>query len=87
MYRINDKYYLDTDPYNFIIKKKKTSEKGSVTYNSVAYYHSLDGVAKHLLREHIREDVDNIAQLRKDIDKISETLFSKLKNVVRKIAL
>ena len=80
MKAINEKYYLDTDSFSYIIREKKISKKsGEVYYEPIAFCGNLVQLKDYLINKEI---LDNI-ELLDNIDKVIELSHSIDKSIYR----
>jgi len=69
--RLNNDYVITSDRYQYILNRdtKRKDKHGNNIISSEGYYASLDHLIKTLLEREIRtKDVDNLKELRKDIN-------------------
>lgn len=74
MIKLNDKYFIDFDSYNILLKEKKVVQdgknKGVERLENIGYYITFDELANSLLKRcYLKEDDNNIESL-KDIQKL-----------------
>lgn len=71
MIKITDKWYLDSDKYQFIICEKKIAQKGenigNEYYDQVAFCGNLFQVKSWLMNEEIRADLELLNNIDKCI--------------------
>ena len=77
MKAINDKYYLDTDAFSYIIKEKKIRKKnGQIYYDPIAFCGNLVQLKDYLINKEILENIellnniDEVIKLSHAIDKV-----------------
>jgi hypothetical protein len=84
MLQLNDKYYLDSDALNYILKEKKViTDKaknkeniGNERFDEVGFYGTLESLAHGLIEKEIKSNIEilyNIEQLiqfKKDMQEI-----------------
>lgn len=62
MIKLTEKYYLDFDTYNILVKEKRIGEsgkcKGKEVYTSVAYCTAFDELANYLIKKQFLNDND-----------------------------
>ena len=80
--KIDEKYWLMTDPWNWAIKKYKGIDKdGNETYSTLGYYTSpgkaMKGLASHII---MTSEINNFLEAYKKIDEL-ENKFNKLLEV------
>ena len=82
MLKINEKYYLDSDCFQYILIEKGVVQKedsenyGKETFKNVGYYGTLEGLKQSLLEKEIKGNIE----LLNSIDKVIE-----LKNELKKV--
>ena len=79
--RLNNDYVITTDRYQYILNKdtKRKDKNGNNILSSEGYYASLDHLIKTLLEREIRtKDVDNLKELRKDINEYVNDIVTTL---------
>lgn len=91
MIKINEKYFIDADNNNFVLKEylgkrlnKKTNEKED-TYEIWGYYNTiestLNGLVKKELRKFIsKQEINSLNDLQQKIDDLHKFIAKKLKN-------
>lgn len=91
MIKINEKYFIDADNNNFVLKEylgkrlnKKTNEKEDA-YEIWGYYNTiestLNGLVKKELRKFIsKQEINNLNDLQQKIDNLHKFIAKKLKN-------
>ena len=72
MEKINDKYYLGSNKYTFILFEKKISASGKETYKNIGYLSSLDAVYNAIIEKEIREDLSILQNIKVIKDMIEE---------------
>lgn len=80
MIKLNDKYFIDFDSMNIMLKERKIGKsgksKGQEIFDVVGYYTSFDELTNSMLRKcYLKEDDESIKSL-KDI----QVLMIELKN-------
>lgn len=91
MIKINEKYFIDADNNNFVLKEylgkrlnKKTNEKEDA-YEIWGYYNTiestLNGLVKKELRKFIsKQEINSLNDLQQKIDDLHKFIAKKLKN-------
>lgn len=77
MIKINDKYYIDKDKYNLILKAKHTAENGNEYYTDIGFFGSLKYLYSTLLELEIKEDLEilnNIGKIVSLIESFKESI-------------
>ena len=76
MIKLNEKYYLDNDPYNIILKEKKINKKGKnigkETYKVIGYYSSVEWLYRAVIEKEILEDIGLLTNLEKIMELLNE---------------
>lgn len=72
MEKINDKYYLGSNKYTFILFEKKISASGKEIYKNIGYLSSLDAVYNAIIEKEIREDLSILQNIKVIKDMIEE---------------
>lgn len=77
MIRLNDRFSIDFDSFNIILKEKKVNQngknKGQERYEVVGYYVSFDELANSMLKKcYLSEDDQNIKSLKEIQDLMLE---------------
>ena len=49
MIKLNEQYYLASEPLNYTLKELKIGKNGKETYKTVGYYYSIDSLLRKLL--------------------------------------
>ncbi len=79
MRKINDKYFLDTDAFSYIIREKKIRKNGKEFYDPIAFCGNLVQLKDYLVNKEVREDInlldniDKVIELSHTIDKVFAT--------------
>ena len=91
MIKINEKYFIDADNNNFVLKEylgkrlnKKTNEKEDA-YEIWGYYNTiestLNGLVKKELKKFIsKQEINSLNDLQQKIDDLHKFIAKKLKN-------
>lgn len=88
---IDDRYFIETDKYNYILREKYISQKkksyGKEVVNTIGYYNNLESLAERYLEEHqkaVRDqskvDLDGYVKL---INESNKMAVSALYDVLR----
>lgn len=78
MKKITEKYFLDADRYNWIIKEKYFSKKNNkYEFKDIGYWYSLGGAGKALLEYDMKANVADIQKA----EELKESIFKAFKNV------
>ena len=73
MKKLNEKYYLDTDAYNYILVErsivhdKKSKNYGKETFKNVAYFSTLEGMYNEIIEREIKLNPDLLYNLQEII--------------------
>ena len=92
MIQLNDKYFIDFDTYNIILKEKKIAKsgknKGKEKFEAVGYYINFEHLTDMLVKKCYLKDDDNdkITSLKEVIDrtkKLRDEILEQIKIVVK----
>lgn len=72
MEKINDKYYLGSNKYTFILYEKKISSSGKENYKNIGYLSSLDEVYNTIIEKEIKQDLSILNNIKIIKDMIQE---------------
>ena len=76
--RINEQYRVTTDPYQWIIQRKRT-RKGNEVWESQTYHPSVDAAVRSLGERMVREcNTDTLVDALKAVETIATTLSEAL---------
>ena len=92
MIKITDKYFLDADSNNFMLKEKtinkdkKSKNFGKEDYNTLGYYSTIESALKGLVKSELRKfigksKIQEVEDLTKKIDELTLFFNKKLKEV------
>jgi hypothetical protein len=91
MIKINEKYFIDADNNNFVLKEylgkrlnKKTNEKEDA-YEIWGYYNTIESALKGLVKRELRkfiskQEINSLNDLQQKIDDLHKFIAKKLKN-------
>ena len=80
MIKLTNKYYLDTDSYNYILIEKTIVQKedsknyGKETFKNIAYYGNVESLYAGLIEREIKENVELLGNVEKIIEIKNEIL-------------
>ena len=84
MIKINEKYYLDTDTYNYIllersiVKDEKSKNYGKETFKNIAYYGNLETLYKAIIEKEIKGNIELLNNIEKVIELKNSLLTEKI---------
>ena len=92
MIKITDKYFLDADSNNFMLKEKtinkdkKSKNFGKEDYNTLGYYSTIESALKGLVKSELRKfigksKIQEVEDLTKKIEELTLFFNKKLKEV------
>lgn len=94
MIKITEKYYADSDKYNWILcekhivtekeaKKRKNANVGDVEYKNISYHMNLEQLLTSLLEKHKKGIAKecNIADYIKELKFMQEDFIKQIKNI------
>lgn len=90
MIKLNDKYFIDFDSMNIMLKERKIGKsgksKGQEIFDVIGYYTSFDELANSMLKKcYLSEDDQNVKSLREIQDlmlKLKNDITSQIKSLV-----
>ncbi len=72
MIKISDKYYLETDALNYILKEKKIrkdgKKKGEEYYENIAYFGRIEHLYNYIIEKEIKENIELLNNIEKVIE-------------------
>ena len=84
--RINEQYRVATDPYQWIIQRKRT-RKGNEVWESQTYHPSVDAAVRSLGERMVREcNTDTLVDALKAVETIATTLSQALTPSIEEVS-
>lgn len=94
MLKITDKYYADTDAYNWILvekniiteaqaAKRKKVQAGDVEYKTLGYYKNLQNLLTRLFEKHKKSVVKecNLTEYIEELKELQNYFLNEIKNI------
>lgn len=91
MIQLNDKYFIDFDTYNIILKEKKIvkegKNKGQENFEAIGYFINFEHLTDMLVKQcYLNQDDDKITSLQEVIDrtkKLRDEILEQIKIIVK----
>lgn len=76
MIKLTEKYYIDSDELNYMLKEKRIITKkdsknfGKENYSVIAYFNNLSSLKKFIVEREIKADINVLSNMNKIIELI-----------------
>lgn len=89
MIKLNDKYFIDFDPCNIMLKERKIGKagksKGQEMFDVIGYYTSFDELANSMLKKCYLDEGDVSFKSLKDIQNLMIELKNEIVEQIKKV--